>query len=82
MFTVIKAIKSFELMICESEFIIETNNRTVISWLKRIPVNNLNKRILKWQSYLSDYAYSTQYIEGKKIFLLIFYPELIIIILV
>ena len=56
-------------MICESEFIIETDNRTVISWLKRIPVNNLNKRILKWQSYLSDYAYSTQYIEGKKNFL-------------
>ena len=56
-------------MICESEFIIETDNRTVISWLKRIPINNLNKRILKWQSYLSDYAYSTRYIEGKKNFL-------------
>ena len=47
MLTLIKAIKSFELMICESEFIIETDNRTVISWLKKIPVNNLNKKFLK-----------------------------------
>ena len=69
MLAVINAIKSFELMICESEFIIETDNRTVIFWLKRIPINNLNKRILKWLSYLSDYAYSTWYIEGKKNFL-------------
>ena len=59
-------------MICESEFIIETDNRTIISWLKRIPINNLNERILKWQSYLSDYTYSTQYIEEKKNFLVDF----------
>ena len=78
----IKTIKSFNLMICESEFITESHNITFISWLKRIPANNLNKRILKLQSYLSDYAYTTRYIKDKKNFLLISYLELIVTILV